>query len=70
MGWLFRSSSFIHCGTGARQNCVASTNFAPARLVIDHEAAALSFQSLASAHQLLPLSMNGPGGFLFFSRTS
>src|SRR5882724_2488078 len=34
--------------------------------VIDHQTAALSFQSLARAHQLLALPMNGPRAFLFF----
>jgi hypothetical protein len=34
--------------------------------VINHETAPLSLQSLARAHQLLALPMNGPGAFLFF----
>ena len=35
--------------------------------VIDHETAPLSFQSLARAHQLLALPVNGAGTFLFFA---
>jgi hypothetical protein len=35
--------------------------------VIDHETAALSFQSLARAYQLLALPVNSPRAFLLFA---
>ena len=68
MGWLFRSSSFIHCGTGSAAK-VRGFHHLLDRLdpVIDHQTAPLSFQLFARFDQLLPLPMNGAGSFLFFA---
>ena len=66
MGWLFKSSSLIHCGAGRGKRARPPPVLHRLDSVIDQKTAPLSFQSFARAHQLLALPMNGARAFLSF----